>query len=887
MNHSGNLIESSCLDSMVDKFLPRIIEKVAQDSGAALAIKWKSSTLTYGELNKRANQYAHCLAKMGAGPDVLVGLCLDRGIEMIVALLAIQKTGAAYLPLDSDYPTNRLREIIDNAEPLIMITDTVLAERIYLEDTPILCPQRDSKNINQASTKNLESIIHPNNPCYVVFTSGSTGEPKGVTVTYGNVADLFSDIGHRLSANTTDVWSQIHSLAFGFSVFEIWGAFTHGACLSIAPIEARTDSHALKSYLKEHNVTMLSLTPSAFRLTALSSSFEGAWPALSIRAIILSGEEVKTNDLQRWSELASESIPRLINTYAITEAGGNVMWREYKAGEHDASNIGKPLNHLEVHLLDEYNEPVTQGESGELYVCGSSIAAGYINDTELTENRFIYLPAFENRMYRTGDIIKALDDNSFEFVGRRDNQVKWHGFRLELGEIETLLGSHPGIKAAAVVIRQENIGVDKLIAYVQLHKGSSSSHRKNYWSSQSETSIYENLRNWLLKSLPRPLIPNRWMIIDEFPLNTNGKLDRNSLPELLTTGSGTKQNGDSPQSTIEKDIADIWNSVLGITDIGIRDNFFDIGGDSIAAVHVTTKLQELIDADVEITAIFEYPTITELACFLEDNFKQEVSDHYSDKEGLKRTVFNAESAKDINNKHMNIPTISQILKQSEDSSTTDNNENINIDKLLATQRSYMGAWKGSKERADSFIYTLNKSGDKHPLFWIFQGGMEHAIVAANLGPDQPLHGMRSGYFLIKSNHPHFKVLAQEYAIEINQLQPSGELYIGGNCQGGLLAREVALCLLEMGRRVERLLLMEINKFDSYPENVTLLFGRQSHFNPYQIADDPDADFKVLYPGGYSVSIIEGSHGSFFSEANITSLIEAINDQLRPVEIKHL
>lgn len=471
--------------------LPRLVERHARERADAIALRWDDDLVSYARLNDRANRIARRLLAMGAGRGTRVALCLPRGPDLVTATVAILKTGAAYVPLDPEYPPQRLRRILGQATPALLVTEAFLAARLETA-LPALCLQRDAAIIDAASADNPNLPIAAADPCYVMFTSGSTGEPKGVVVTHGNIERLFDDIGRRLALDGADVWAQMHSCSFGFSVFEIWGALVHGAQLALAPAAARADALLLREFLRRHRVTVLCQTPSAFRETVLAPAFAGAWPELAVRALVLSGEAVQTADLQRWSAGHPLPRPRLINTYAITETGGNVTFREYGAADHDARNIGRPLSDVEIHVLDAAREPVVSGEPGELYVGGPGIAAGYLDDDALSASRFVTVGAPPRRAYRTGDRVRVMSDGSLEFLGRMDQQVKWRGHRLELGEIESLLRAHPGVSAAAAAIRSDEAGAEKLVAYV-VPGSAETDGEAEFWPSLGGYQVYDDL----------------------------------------------------------------------------------------------------------------------------------------------------------------------------------------------------------------------------------------------------------------------------------------------------------------------------------------------------------------------------------------------------------
>jgi amino acid adenylation domain-containing protein len=489
--------------------LPRQVERQARLRPDAVAIRAGTQRLTYRVLNERANRLAWRLRAMGVGAGSLVGLCLDRGPDLVIALLAILKAGGAYVPLDPAYPRERSQRILAQARPQFLLSAQHLLDVVEVNEIRTLCVDRDKEAIAAESDADLPGPIGAGDLCYVIFTSGSTAEPKGVMITHGNIARLFDDIGPRLGIGAGDTWSQLHSVAFGFSVFEIFGALAHGGCLALAPATVRADAVLLRQFLRESAVTVLSQTPSAFRETLLTEVFDGAWHGLRVRCVVLSGEAVRAEDLQRWFARPAAATPRLVNTYAITETGGNLMYREYcgPAGAEDARNIGRPLADVAVHVLDAEGRPVPRGETGELYVGGPCLAMGYINDAALTAERFLALPGSGARVYRTGDLVRATTAGELEFMGRVDDQVKWRGHRLELGEIESLLRTHPGVSAAAAAIREDAGGTEKLVAYVVPDDAAPATahtpaRQPEFWPSLGAYQIYDRLLYEIMSTDP-------------------------------------------------------------------------------------------------------------------------------------------------------------------------------------------------------------------------------------------------------------------------------------------------------------------------------------------------------------------------------------------------
>ncbi len=480
--------------------LAAAVAHYARTTPQACALVADDATLDYVTLDVRAARLAAYLHGMGVGPGTLVGLCLPRGAALVTALVAILRAGAGYLPLDPEYPVARLRRIAGRARPRLLLTVEALAVDLGL-GIPALCLDGDAARIAAAAADGAPVAPASGDPCYVMFTSGSTGEPKGVVVTHGNVARLFTHLGPRLGRTRTDVWSQLHSCAFGFSVFEIWGALTAGACLAVASAGVRADPLALQDFLRRHRVTVLSQTPTAFRATLLAAPWRGAWSTLDVRLVVLSGEAVLTGDLRQWWDAPAAPRPRLVNTYAITETGGNVMYREYSAGDSDAADLGAPLPDVMVEVSDGGGHRAAAGDAGELYVGGPGVAAGYLDDPALTAARFV-VRSDGARLYRTGDRVRVRADGHLEFLGRVDDQVKWRGHRLELGEIEALLRAHPGVSAAAAAVRIDTSGQDKLVAYVVPGAAAAPPGEPEFWPSLGGYQIYDDFLYDLMTSDP-------------------------------------------------------------------------------------------------------------------------------------------------------------------------------------------------------------------------------------------------------------------------------------------------------------------------------------------------------------------------------------------------
>jgi len=599
--------------------LHHAIEAQAQARPDAIAVRFATTHISYAELNTQANQLAHTLISAGVQPGDTVGLYLPRSIDLIVGLLGILKAGGAYVPLDPAYPTDRLAHVVDQAAPGFMVSSSQLQTALQTGEARRI----DIETTTNAETHNPMVAVNGDSLCYLIFTSGSTGLPKGVMVSHRNVARLFSSIAPRVPFAADDVWTMFHSSAFGFSAWEIYGALLHGAELVIVPEAMRADPVALYGLLKEYNVTTLSQTPSAFRQLLLNEVFANSNAELALRTVYFSGEAVVSHDLKKWFAGHGDNGPRLFNTYAITETGGQVAVREYTSSDIDETqsrNIGQPLSDTPVYIMDDALQPLPAGETGELCVSGPGLSHGYINQPELTAEKFVDVQIDDEtvHIYRTGDRAQLTASGTIEFLGRTDNQVKVRGYRIELGDIESTLGKHSEVAETVVVLRNDTDGEARLVAYV-VAEGDSAPN-------------VSALRDFVAASLPEYMVPALFVFLDALPLNPNGKLDRGALPEPGNERPELATAYAEAETELQQHLARIWSDALTLDRVGINDNFFELGGDSILALKLTSELRELLGDYVYISALLEAPTITELADYLQREHAEAVDNIGSGKQ---------------------------------------------------------------------------------------------------------------------------------------------------------------------------------------------------------------------------------------------------------------
>ncbi|MGE6348379.1 amino acid adenylation domain-containing protein [Bacillus mycoides] len=587
------------LDFPAQVTIHELFEQQAMIYPNSIAVTYEKGKVTYRELNKRANQLAHYLQKKGVGPDTLVGLCVERSLEMIVGILGILKAGGAYVPLDPTYPEQRLQYILEDAGIQLFVTQESLKELKWLpENIKSICLDRDRDEIEQESKTLPISNVNPQHLAYVIYTSGSTGNPKGVMVEHHNVIRLFKSTECWYQFNEKDTWTLFHSYAFDFSVWEIWGALLYGGKLVVVPYWISRSPKDFYQLLVEEEVTVLNQTPSAFRQLIQVCEQEDENKNLQLRYVIFGGEALEPISLLPWFQRYGEKEPQLINMYGITETTVHVTYYPITLDDvqhASRSNIGKRIPDLEVYILDAYQQPVPIGVDGELYIGGAGLARGYLNRPELTAERFISHPFSSDskaRLYRTGDLARYLPDGNLDYRGRIDHQVKIRGFRIEIGEIESTLNAYASIKEAVVIVREDQPGDKRLVAYVV------GDGNVGAW------------REYLKAKLPSYMVPSRFVTMEAIPLTANGKVDREVLP--MPEEEQTNSEAVAPWNSNEKILATIWKQVLGVKKVGIHDNFFEIGGDSILSIQIISQASQ---EGLKLTPkqMFECPTIAELA----------------------------------------------------------------------------------------------------------------------------------------------------------------------------------------------------------------------------------------------------------------------------------
>ena len=569
--------------------LPQLFAKAAARFPNAVAVVDESHSLTYAELDAAASRLAAHLQTLGVGPEKIVALFLDRTTELIVALLAVLKAGGAYLPLDLMYPRERLGFMLDDAQAIVVVTQTHIAASLPAHSASVVCLD----HLTLPDAKPSPSGAHADSLAYVIYTSGSTGQPKGCCLTHRHVARLFAATDAWFRFDERDVWTMFHSPAFDFSVWEIWGALLHGGRLVVVPFLTSRSPEAFRDLLAAEKVTVLNQTPSAFR--QLIYADENSTDPLALRTIIFGGEALEMASLAPWFDRHGDTHPQLVNMYGITETTVHVTYRPLTARDTAAGSvIGVPIPDLTVRVLDPQMQPVPIGVAGEMYVGGAGVAQGYLHRPELTAERFIADPFKAGaRLYRTGDLARWLPGRDLEYLGRIDQQVKIRGFRVELGEIQSVLAAHHGVREAAVIATSDNSAGKRLVGY---------------FVSEKTAPDPDALRAHMKTRLPDYMIPAIFIPIEKLPLTSNGKLDRDALPEPVAPVTA-EEKYTPPKNAVQTHLVAIWEEVLNRKPIGVRDNFFDLGGHSLLVARVISLIVERLGERLDFGEFFSGPTI--------------------------------------------------------------------------------------------------------------------------------------------------------------------------------------------------------------------------------------------------------------------------------------
>ena len=573
-------------------------EQRARQAPGAEALRWEGQSLSYAELNRRANQLAHRLRRLGAGPDVLVGVSMERSAELVISLLAVLKAGAAYLPLDSGYPRARLEHMLaDAGVPLLLTQRPVLAALPPVPGT-VLCVDELAESLATEPGDDPGVPVDGENLAYVIYTSGSTGTPKGVMNVHAAIRNRLLWMQDAYGLDATDRVLQKTPLSFDVSVWEFFWPLMTGATLVLARPGGHKDGGYLAGLIRAENITTVHFVPSMLQAFLREPGVAGC---TALRRVICSGEALP-RDLQ--DRFFTRSQAELHNLYGPTEAAVDVTaWACQRDADPGPVPIGFPIANTQMYVLDRYLEPVPDGVAGELHIGGRNLARGYLSRPGLTAEKFIPDPfggTPAGRLYKTGDLARRRGDGAIEFLGRLDHQVKLRGFRIELGEIESVLAEHPRVHEAIVITREHTAGDVRLVAYL----------------TGDEPPGLPELTGYLRERLPEYMVPAAVVTLPAFPLTPSGKADRAALPEPDLGRPELATPFVAPRDDLERLVAALWRELLGVDQVGAHDNFFELGGHSLLMSELKARLAADLRREVSMVELFQYPTVSSLAGYL-------------------------------------------------------------------------------------------------------------------------------------------------------------------------------------------------------------------------------------------------------------------------------
>jgi amino acid adenylation domain-containing protein len=578
-----------------DLCIHQLFEQQIERTPEAIAVVFEGQQLTYRELNNRANQLAHYLIHLGVKPETLVGICVERSLEMVVGLLGILKAGGAYVPLDPNYPQERLAFILQDAQVPVLLTQTGMMDKLSSHLVSTIYLDTEWEKISHFNAGNPSAKVTPENLAYLIYTSGSTGKPKGVAIEHHSGMVLLDWAKNIFTPEEIAGVLASTSICFDLSVFELFVPLSWGGQIILVD-----NALYLPNLSVETKVTLLNTVPSAMKELIRMNGLP-----TSVRVINLAGEPLSKTLVQQIYQ--QKTIEKVFNLYGPSEDTTYSTFALIEKDSDKSPSIGAPIANTQIYVLDGNKQQVPIGVYGELYIGGDGLARGYFNRPELTDEKFILNPFSDNpesRLYKTGDLVRYRPDGNLEFLGRIDHQVKIRGFRIELGEIEVILSQHPTVQEVVVIVREDTPGDKRLVAYFVAK------------SSQQIASTIE-LHHFLQNQLPHYMIPSAFVQLEALPLTPNGKIDRKALPQPEAQRTDLETSYIAPQNALEEKIATIWKTVLHVDQVGIQDNFFELGGNSLLLVQVQEKLVTILNQDVSVLTLFQYPTISALAEYLE------------------------------------------------------------------------------------------------------------------------------------------------------------------------------------------------------------------------------------------------------------------------------
>ena len=702
----------------------------------AIAVRFEDDTLTYQQLNDRANQLARKLQSLGAQPKQLVGICMPRSLELLVGIIGILKSGAGYVPIDPDYPVDRKAFMLEDANVVAVLTHSAVADQLPATEAASILLDAQWDEIAGYDTHNLPTAVSPQDPAYVIYTSGSTGKPKGVVIAHQSVVSYAESAANVYEMDATSRVLQFSSISFDISVEEIFCTFVAGGTL-VLRTDAMLDVLEFAQRCDEWGITTLSLPTAFWHEFVLALKQSVAMPH-AVKMVLIGGEKVQAERVADWLAVAGKS-PRLLNTYGPTEGTVVATYADMSEldlieGEPLDIHIGRPFRNVQTYVLSKYLQPVPVGVPGELHIGGIQVAKEYKNRPELTAKVFIANPFADDeaaRLYKTGDLVQYRPDGNIDFIGRVDYQVKIRGFRVEPSGIELVLNQHTAVQESVVLAWAGGPAGKRLVSYVVLDDGFNTSEK--------------DLQEYLNDKLPEYMVPSAFVILEAFPLTQNGKINRRALPEPSEEQYRSNvAEFVAPQSETEQKLAEIWSKTLGVTQVGIHDNLFELGGNSLLIARMIARIKDETGEKLQLATFFEYPTVKELALVID---------------GVPASANGHVELKQPNNYK---PWVIPIQPN-------------------GTKRPFfhMGG--------SALLYNLARHlGDDQPLF---------GVLEQDIDGDHPL------YISVEDIVPHC-------IAGIKSVQPEGPYILGGLCFGAIVSVEVARALRAQGEEVDLVVMID-------------------------------------------------------------------------------
>lgn len=717
-----------------DACIHHLFELQAEQTPATTAVVFNGESLSYGQLNERANQLARRLRGLGVGPDVLVAVCMNRSLDMIVSLLATLKAGGAYLPLDPSYPADHLAVILQDARPRVVLAEKRSLDKLSKCEARVVPVDSERELTDQQEKQNLGVEVKADNLAYVIYTSGSTGTPKGVLIEHRSLVNYSQFAASHYALGPGDRVLQFASISFDASAEEIYACLTSGATLVLRTEGMASSISSLLEKCGGWRITVLDLPTAYWHEMAAAICSESLVLPSELRLVIIGGESASAEKLRQWQKSVGKNV-RLVNTYGPTEATIVTTVCDLTRSEEYVSNLksvplGRPVSNAKIYILDRHGQPVPVGIPGELCIGGAGLARGYLNRPELTSEKFIpdpFADCEDGRLYKTGDLARYLPDGNIEFCGRADDQVKIHGFRIELGEIEAVIARSSIASSAVVLAREDATGDKRLVAYIV---------PAPHIADLDQQDIAARLKEFLRSKLPHHMVPSAFVLVESFPLSRNGKVNRSLLPAPNLQKEAVCGTYVRPRSPLEYQLVEIWEDLFQVRPIGIRDSFFDLGGHSLLSVRMLDRVERLFGKKVPLATLFEGATIEHLANAL----------------------------------------VNQV---------------------------------GGYE--DSPLVPIQPCGTKRPFYYLHGdfngGGLYCSSLARHLGQDQPFYALQPHGLNGEAVPPTIEEMAEHYIKMLREFQPEGPYLLGGHCNGGLIAFEMARQLADRGERVDLLALI--------------------------------------------------------------------------------